>query len=149
MIFDTRFTWNDHVAYIKVNASKYWIFCDVCRIRHGEQVKSIIILYKSLIRSVIDYGSIIYDSAESNITCKLDKLQNQCLRTCCGALKSTPINAIQNYCGIIPLNLQRKSLQLKYISKVYIEKDHHNASLLERGVDRKGWVPVPHPGYHY
>ena len=89
-------------------------------------------MYKSLIRSVIDYGSIIYDSAETNITCKLDKLQNQCLRTCCGALKSTPISAIQNDCGILPLNLQRKSLQLKYISKVYIEKDNPNASLLEK-----------------
>ena len=73
MIFDTRFTWKDHVAYIKAECLKRL----------------------NLLRCVSG--------------------------TSWGASKKS-----------LPLNLQRKSLQLKYISKVYIEKDHPNASLLEK-----------------
>ena len=38
----------------------------------------------------------------------MDVIQNQCLRLCTGALKCTPIPALEVDCGVLPLNLRRE-----------------------------------------
>ena len=80
------------------------------------------IVYKGLIRSVIDYGQELYDSASSALLDILNKIQNQCLRICSGALKSTPIIALENECGIEPLDLRR----LFSMCKLYYKYDENH-----------------------
>lgn len=61
----------------------------------------------------MDYGCEIYDSSVKSNKIKLDRVQYQCLRLCCGALRSTPVNALQVDCGEMPLELRRLQLQCK------------------------------------
>lgn len=48
-----------------------------------------------LIRAVLDYGYIAYSSAAKTSLKKLEVVQAQALRLCCGALKTTPVSALQ------------------------------------------------------
>ncbi len=71
-------------------------------------MKSIYILAQ--IRSVLDYGRIVYDSAAKTF----DVIQAQALRLCCGAFKATPVSALQVEVGEMPLQIRRKQLMLNY-----------------------------------
>lgn len=105
-------------------------------------------IYTGLIRSVLDYGSIIYRSAAKNWLSKLDVLQNQALRLCCGAVKTTPVTAIQVEMGEMPLHLRRDQLAIVYWANLRGHNGNHmSQSVLkqcqERGnaqVRSFGWV---------
>ena len=56
--------------------------------------------------SVLDYGSIAYNSTSLTNKLKLDKIQSKALRIICGAFCSTSIAAMQVECGEMPKDSQ-------------------------------------------
>lgn len=59
-------------------------------------------IYTGLIRSNIDYGSIVYTSAAKTHLEKLDNIQHQALRICTGAFRTTPTAALEVlYCIVL------------------------------------------------
>ena len=73
---------------------------------------------------MLDYGSVIYHSASKTTLQKLDAIQSQSLRLCCGALKCTPISALEVECGIPPLQLRRNFLAQKLAVKYKCTPDN-------------------------
>ena len=63
---------------------------------------------------MLDYGCIAYGSAAKSSLKKLEVVQAQALRTCCGAFKMTPLTAIQVELGEMPLHIRRKQLMMNY-----------------------------------
>lgn len=86
-------------------------------------------LYKTLIRPILDYGSIAYHSSPHVKV--LDKVQYRCIRICIGAMKSTPINAMLVESGELPLKLRWKYLIHKYIYKKILRREPNIISGLE------------------
>ena len=95
VIFDQGLTWAAHIDYI----------IDRCKVRlnlmraisgstWGASRSILLIVYKALIRSVIDYGSMAYDSVAAKTKEKLDRLQGQALRICCGSL----LEQLEHHC---------------------------------------------------
>jgi hypothetical protein len=80
----------------------------------GTDKNSLLLLYKSLIRSKIDYGAQIYSSACPSFLKKLDGIQNAALRLALGALRSTLARELELEAGIPPLHLRRQEHTLKY-----------------------------------
>lgn len=54
-------------------------------------------------RSVLDYGCIMYESASTTLLKKLDIMQAKALRLILGAVKTTPIAALQVESSEMPL----------------------------------------------
>src|SRR6218665_2549883 len=69
----------------------------------GASKKALLLIYKSLITSVIDYGDVVYSTANKSNLDKLSSVQTEALRLCCGAAKGTAALALQNECGEMPL----------------------------------------------
>ena len=133
VIFDAKLTWNQHIDYVYHKCLKRInILKCVSGTSWGASKSLLVILYKSLIRSVLDYGSVVYDYASTSYLKKLNSIQNRCLRICCGALKITGSQLLEVECGIPPLYLQRKSLQLKYTTRTLV-------SQLPVDLFSKGW----------
>uniref|UniRef100_A0A2H1VW26 SFRICE_035129 n=1 Tax=Spodoptera frugiperda TaxID=7108 RepID=A0A2H1VW26_SPOFR len=63
---------------------------------------------------------------------KLDPIQAKCLRVIIGAMKSSPINALQVECAEPPLNLRRQYLADRFISKVLSLSTHPLLPILEQ-----------------
>ena len=51
--------------------------------------------YQALIKSVADYGAGLYDPGSKKQWAKIETLHNEALRICLGAMKSSPIAALQ------------------------------------------------------
>ncbi len=71
-------------------------------------------IYTGLIRSVLDYGCIVFGSASNTSLKKLDCVQCQTARLCLGAFRSTPTSALLEELGEQPLELRRLQLSLNY-----------------------------------
>ncbi len=55
-----------------------------------------------MIRSNIDFGSVVYSSANKTLLKKIKVIQNQALRICCGAFRSSPVASLQVEMGELP-----------------------------------------------
>ena len=119
LIFDSKLTWTAHVAYIAERCgNKINLMRMLTGRKWGCSKKSLLSIYKALVRSVLDYGSEIFYTATDTAMKKLDAIQAKCLRICCGALTSSPIHALQNECGEMPLHLRRDELLMRHAIKI-------------------------------
>lgn len=125
LIFDTKLSWKDHIQLI----------CDKCVNRvnllrciagskWGANKENLVYVYKALVRSRIDYGCEVYGTAPRSLLHKLDVIQNKCLRVCSGALKVTPIEAMEVDCGVMPLDLRRNKLKTRIVA-TYLESTNN------------------------
>ena len=60
----------------------------------GADCKVMLCLYRSLVRSKLDYGWIMYMSACKSYLWMLDPLHNQALRLCIGAFRKLPVEGM-------------------------------------------------------
>jgi len=74
VIFDKKLSFLPHMHDLK-NKCTSW----------GADQQTLLHLYRSLIRSKLDYGSIVYDSARGSYLQMLDPIQNHALHLCLGA----------------------------------------------------------------
>ena len=95
VIFDRRLTWRAHIQYVINRCNKRMnLLRAVSGNDWGADKKTLLTLYRTLIRSVVDYGSIAYDNASKTTKKLLDQSQSKALRICCGAMMMTPIAAM-------------------------------------------------------
>ncbi|XP_050534883.1 uncharacterized protein LOC126901957 [Daktulosphaira vitifoliae] len=118
MIFDARFAWNTHLKKLKINCnSKMKIIKTLSHFKWGADKNSLLLIYKALILSRIEYGSIIYNSAQSNTKQILNPIHNQAIRLAIGAYRTSPIDSILCISGEPPLQTRRNKNILKYVTK--------------------------------
>lgn len=88
---DTKLTWKYYIEYIETNCKKVINFMRmVTGHSWGADRQSLIYIYKALIRSIIDYGCIVYSSACKTSLNKIERMQFKVLRIALGAFKRTP-----------------------------------------------------------
>jgi ribonuclease HI len=90
----------------------------VSRTDWGGDRKTLLHLYRSLIRSKLDYGCMVYGSARKTVLQMLDPIANQGLRLALGAFRSSPVESLYTEAEEPPLNLRRKKLAIHYILKL-------------------------------
>lgn len=117
---DAKLNWKQHISYIcrrVENATN--IIKAFTRHSWGSDPNIVLIFYRSLIRSIIDYGSLVFNTAAKTHLEKIERIKNKCLRMSIGYLKSTPVDVIEAECCEPPLQLRRKFLAEKFILKLY------------------------------
>ena len=67
-----------------------------------------------MIRSKLDYGCIVYGSACPTYLKQLNSIQNQALRLCLGAFRSSPVHSLHVEADELPLKFRRQKLSLQY-----------------------------------
>ncbi|KAK3869753.1 hypothetical protein Pcinc_024981 [Petrolisthes cinctipes] len=140
LYFDSRLTWRVHVSQLKIKCLKALnLLKCISGTQWGADRKSLLMLYKSLIRSRVDYGSIVYGSASESVLKGLDVVQNACLRVCLGALRCTRIERLEVESQVPPLRLRRDQLLLVYCAKKSRVPSHLPGNALLR---------QQHPGGH-
>jgi len=75
-------------------------------------------LYRSLIRSKLYYGAIVYGSARKSYLRMLDPIQNQALRLCLGAFRTSPATSLHVEANEMPMELRRRRLASQYSLKI-------------------------------
>lgn len=122
---DSRMTGVPHFSYISQKCEKNInILRSLSGVWWGSHPYCQKLLYNAIVRSHMDYGSLLLDPCTKLALGKLDKIQSKCLRIILGAMKSSPINAMQVECVDPPLSLRRQYLSDRFFFKL-IQNSHH------------------------
>ena len=113
---DSRLTWSKHLHVIKQRGLKALnLMKKLSSTKWGSDRKLLLRLYCSHVRSILDYGSIIYGSASNHQLKTLDTIRNQALRFSYGAFCTTPYFSLHAETCTLPLSLHRNKLSLLYL----------------------------------
>ena len=94
IFLDRKLTWKPHIEAIVARCTAGINFLrTVAKTWWGADPQVCLLFYKSFLRSIIDYGSLLYASASKHLLRKLDIIQNKALRISLGAMSSTPRTA--------------------------------------------------------
>ena len=107
MWLDERMTGKKHIEMVALKCGKINnVLRCVAGSDWGADRESMMMIYRAMMRSAIDYGCMVYGSAALSVLNKLDIVQAKALRVCCGALCTTPISALLIEMGEMPLVLR-------------------------------------------
>ena len=113
--FDNKLNWNTHIDYIVAKCKKSLnLIRSLTSHKWGSNKKVLLIVYNSLIKSRMLYGSEIFHTASKKSLKKLDTLQYEALRICSGAIKGTPLAALPQECGRLPLSIERNKILYRH-----------------------------------
>ena len=102
------------INFLKALTTTWW----------GADPEVLLLTYKSIILSIIDYGCSVYGNASRSTLKILDKIQFAALRVCIGCMRSTPTKNILVEAGQLPLKLRRQMITNNYYLKVIAQNKH-------------------------
>ena len=95
LIFDRKLSFITHINYLKAKCKKALnILKVVSHYDWGADRKVLLRLYRAMVRSKLDYGSIVYGSTRASYIKCLDPIHNQGLRLCLGAFRTSPMESL-------------------------------------------------------
>ena len=119
LIWDCKLSFKPHITYLRQKCHKTLNLLKVLsNTEWGADKDTLLKLYRSLVRSKLDYGSIVYGSACKTHLEKLDTVHNQGLRLCLGAFRSSPVESLYVEAHEPPLELRRQKLAMQYRVKL-------------------------------
>ena len=110
ILFDRKLSFIPHIKYLKAK-------CLLKVLSHtswGADRTTLLKLYRSLVRSKLDYGCIIYGSARKSYLQMLDPIHNQGLRLALGAFRTSPVASLYVEADEPSLYSRREKLSLQY-----------------------------------
>ena len=112
-----------HIKYLKAKCLKalnllkcffFFFFFFFFFTSWGADRTTLLHLYRSLIRSKLDYGSIVYGSARRSYLEMLDTVHQQGLRLTLGAFRTSPVTSLYVEADESSLWVRREKLSLQY-----------------------------------
>lgn len=125
LILDKKLTSVPHIKYLKCKCLKAMnILKLLSHTTWGSDTKCLLNLYKSLVRSCLDYGSIVYQSAPQSALKMLDSVHHLGIRLATGAFRTSPVESLYVESDEWSLYLQRAYLSLTYFFRVNAKNEH-------------------------
>ena len=120
LIFDRKLSFIPHIKYLRAKCQRA---LDLLRVVSntdwGADRTVLLRLYRAHVRSKLDYGCMVYGSARTSYLRMLDPIQNQGLRLCLGAFRTSPAVSLQVEANEHSLLNRRSQLALQYAIKVH------------------------------
>jgi len=111
--------WKPHLRILKDNClQKVNVLKCIAHHKWGADRATLLKLYKTLVRSRLDYGCEFYSSANRAELNRLNVIQNTCLRTATGARKTSPIVSLEVESNVMPLHIHRAEIILKRYNRL-------------------------------
>lgn len=116
VIFDHRFNWKAQTNYIVKKCEKRLNFMrSVAGSNWGAHPDSLLMLYKTTILSILEYGCIAFRHLKNCHRIKLMRIQWRALRLSLGLMRSTHTSSLEVLAGVMPLDLRWQKLSDKQI----------------------------------
>lgn len=133
VIFDSKLTGGPHCEYVSAKCEKHLNILRCLRgVWWGAHPQSLKLVYNAIIRSILDYSTFILEPCNKSAIEKFDRIQAKALRLITGAMKSSPINALQVECVEPPLSLRRQFLADKFLFRIMQNSNHPLILKLEK-----------------
>ena len=116
LTFNNTLTWTDHISSLVTKASR--CIGLLKRLSRDVPRQCTEILYKSMIRPLLEYADIIFDGSADADLDRLENAQRQAALTCTAAYKHTSHNKLLEELGWPPLSRRRKNHRLSLMYKI-------------------------------
>lgn len=134
MIFDSKLNWIPHLKMLKLKCLKAMNIMKIIAYHNqGTDTKTLMRIYRALIRSKLDYGCQVYGTASPTALKMLDSVHHQALRIATGAFKTSPVESLYIEAHEPSLVDRRKLLQLQYFLRTKKHAVDNKLVVLERG----------------
>ena len=117
----------------------------VAHLKWGGDRDTLLMLYRAIVRSKLDYGCIVYGTASNTNLRQLDSIRNSGLRLALGAFCTSPVSSLYTEANEAPLEEHRLKLSMHYYVKTRACIDnpaHHALHKFER-TTRDLYAPRP------
>ena len=119
LIFDRKLSFLPHIRYFKNQCMKALnLIRVVAHTFWGSDQHTLLHLYRSLVRSKLDYECIVYGSARNSYVRMLDPVQNHALRLCLGAYQTSSSPSLCVLANEPPLYIRHRKLSIEYCLKL-------------------------------
>ena len=119
VIFDKKLSFVPHIKQLKTKCQKALnLLKHLAHTDWGADRKVLLNLYRSLIRSKLDYGSIVYGSARKSYLKWLDPVHHQGLRLAFSAFRTSPAESLLAEANEPSLYHRREKLTMNYALKL-------------------------------
>ena len=113
---DSALSWNDHLT--KLCTEIYPKLCFLNRLSHFLSHETLLKIYKQTILPAIDYRSIIWIDCSKVMSDKLERLQNQALRSILKKDRKTCTHWLCEKCHLLSLKNRRRFLCFQLVFKI-------------------------------
>lgn len=118
VILDENMRWKEHTHHTINKAQQGLnIIRSLCKIEWGAHPCCLLLVYKALIRSQLEYGRICILKCSKKLTKLIDKYHLQALRVVIGVMRSTPISNILSECAEMNMRHRQIILATKQVGK--------------------------------
>src|SRR5207245_7812724 len=129
--FDSHLTWYPHISSVCERARlRLNLLRSICGSHWGPSKHTLLNVYRALIRSIIEYGCIAFESACHSTLKLLYTIQYKSLLLVSGSMKGVALSTLLSECGEKPLSIRRVEIKLKYLLKLKINSNNTTSSLL-------------------
>ena len=119
VIFDKKLAFVPHIRKLKAKCQKALnLLRVVAHTDWGADRKVLLHLYRTIVRSKLDYGSIVYGSARESYLKTLDAIHHQGIRLALGAFRASPAGGLLVEADEPSLNDRREGLSLQFALKL-------------------------------
>ena len=119
LLFDKKLSFIPHIKALKAKRLKALDVLKVLSNTNWGGDRSVLLnLYRSLVRSKLDYGSIVYGSARKSYLKCLDTIHHQGLRLALGAFRTYPVESLYAESNEPSLYTRSEKLSLQYTTKL-------------------------------
>lgn len=120
VIFDVKGTWRSQTDHIQKKCQKRVNFLrTIAGSSWGAHPDAMLLLYKTSVRSIMEYGSVAFRHMAATHLLKIKRIQWRALRTCMGLMTSTHTGSLEVILGVQPLEIRWKKLADKLLIKAF------------------------------
>ena len=117
--FDSRLTYKEHFKTLREKCFKSLnVLKCVSRTSYGADRRTLLLLYRSIVRSKLDYACFVYDGASTSSKRVLDTIHHASLRVVTGAFRTSPALSLLAEAHEPPLSSRRQVLGMRYALKL-------------------------------
>jgi ribonuclease HI len=123
--FDQKLNWKENVRQLRIKCqSSLNLLRVLAGTSWGADRTVMLRLYRALVRSKLDYGSVVYASARESYLKPLNTVHNTGIRLATGALRTSRLESLYCEASEPPLALRRQYLLTSYAAKLLCMKKH-------------------------
>ena len=132
VVLDRRLSMAQHTKHIKTKCnSRLNLFRCLTSSESCADRVTLLRLYTAIVLPIIEYGAVVYAGGKKTSLHSLEAIQNSFLRIALGAIRTSPVTALQVEANISPLYIRRKELTLRYITKIKQFPHHASRSAID------------------
>lgn len=132
LIFDSKLSFSQHIKTLKQKCHKSLnILRVLSHMTWGSDRLCLLRIYRSIVRSRLDYGCLVYGSASASTLKMLDPIHHAGIRLATGAFRTSPVLSLYAEANEMSLEKRRDVLGLMYSLRIRSVVQHPCRELVE------------------